>query len=83
MIDGNTLIAWGFAPGRWIKDALETANARRDGGADDDAIFAALQAMQPIETLTRTNGVPFSMLIEAENELERATSRRSPSTWMP
>ena len=55
MIDGNTLIAWGFAPGRWIKDALETANARRDGGADDDAIFAALQAMQPIETLTRTN----------------------------
>ena len=55
----------------------------RDGGADDDAIFAALQVMQPIETLTRTNGVPFSMLIEAENELERATSRRSPSTWMP
>jgi hypothetical protein len=27
----------------------------RDGGADDDAIFAALQVMQPIETLTRTN----------------------------
>jgi tRNA-splicing ligase RtcB (3'-phosphate/5'-hydroxy nucleic acid ligase) len=28
--------------------------------------------MQPVETLMRTNGVPFSMLIEAENELERA-----------
>ena len=27
MIDGNTLIAWGFAPERWIKDALATANA--------------------------------------------------------
>lgn len=72
MIDGNTLIAWGFKPGRWFKNALETANAMRAGGADDDAIFIALQAMQPIETLMRTNGVPFSMLIDAENELERA-----------
>jgi len=72
MIDGNTLIAWGFKPGRWFKDALQTANVMRAGGADDDAIFIALQAMQPIETLMRTNGVPFSMLIDAENELERA-----------
>ena len=28
-IDGNTLIAWGFRPGRWFKDALETANTIR------------------------------------------------------
>src|SRR4029078_3735390 len=71
-IDGDTLIAWGFRPGRWFKDALETANTMRDGGADDDAIFVALQAMQPIEALMRTNGLPFSMLIDAENALERA-----------
>jgi tRNA-splicing ligase RtcB len=71
-IDGNTLIAWGFRPGRWFKDALETASIMRAGGADDDAIFVALQAMQPIETLMRTNGLQFSMLIDAENELERA-----------
>lgn len=71
MIDGNTLIAWGFQPGRWFKAALENANAMQAGGADDDAIFAALQALQPVETLMRTNGVPFSMLIEAENEMER------------
>jgi tRNA-splicing ligase RtcB (3'-phosphate/5'-hydroxy nucleic acid ligase) len=57
-IDGNTLIAWGFRPGRWFKDALETANTMRAGGADDDAIFVALQALQPIETLMRTNGLP-------------------------
>ena len=71
-IDGDTLIAWGFRPGRWFKDALETANTMRAGGADDDAIFVALQALQPIEALMRTNGLPFSMLIDAENELERA-----------
>lgn len=72
MIDGNTLIAWGFRPGRWFQGALATANAMHAGGADDDAIFTALRAMQPVETLLRTNGVPFAMLIEAENEQERA-----------
>jgi tRNA-splicing ligase RtcB len=72
MIDGTTLIAWGFRPGRWFHDGLKTANAMRAGGADDDAIFTALQAMQPVETLMRTNGVPFAMLIEAASELERA-----------
>jgi len=72
MIDGNTLVAWGFKPGRWFKDALQTANAMRAGGADDDAIFAALQALQPIETLMRTNAMPFAMLIDAENDAERA-----------
>jgi hypothetical protein len=71
-IDGNTLIAWGFRPGRWFKDALESANTMRAGGADDDAIFVALQVLQPVETLMRTNGLQFSMLIDAENELERA-----------
>jgi RNA-splicing ligase RtcB len=71
MIDGTTLIAWGFKPGRWFKAALETANAMRAGGADDDSIFSALEALQPIETLMRTNGIPFAMLIDADNEQER------------
>ena len=57
-IDGNILIAWGFGPGRWFKDALETANTMRAGGVEDDTIFVALQALQPIETLMRTNGLP-------------------------
>lgn len=72
MIDGTTLIAWGFKPGSWFKAALETANAMRAGGADDDSIFIALQALQPVETLMRTNGIPFTLLIDAENEQERA-----------
>ena len=56
-IDGDTLIARDFRPGHWFRDALKTANTMRAGGADDDAIFAALQAMQPIEALIRTNGL--------------------------
>jgi len=72
MIDGNTLIAWGFKPGRWFKDALDTANAMKTNGADDNAIFIALQTLQPIETMMRTNGIPFAMMIDAVNDLERA-----------
>ncbi|WP_315729869.1 RtcB family protein [Bradyrhizobium sp. SZCCHNRI2010] len=72
MIDGNTLIAWGFKPGRWFKEALSEANAMRDSGISDNLIFERLQMMQPIETLMRTNSLPFSMLIDAENDLERA-----------
>jgi hypothetical protein len=34
MIDGNTLIAWGFRPGRW----LVTGNPMRRGGGPDDAL---------------------------------------------
>lgn len=72
MITGETLIQWGFKPGRWFKGAIEAANTMRAGGFGDDAIFSALQGMQPVETLMRTNGIPFSMMIDAENDLERA-----------
>ncbi|MCA1379460.1 RtcB family protein [Bradyrhizobium sp. BRP05] len=72
MIDGKQLITWGFKPGRWFKDALIAANAMRSGGANDDMIFKALTQMQPSEITMRTNGLPFSMLIDAENDLESA-----------
>ena len=72
MIDGKQLIAWGFKPGKWFKDALIAANAMRDGQATDEMIYNAMLRMQPVETLMRTNGIPFNMLIDAENDLERA-----------
>ncbi len=70
-ITGRELIAWGFKPGKWFPQALEKANEMRLNGADDDAIFAAVQAFQPIEVLMRTNGIPYSAFIEAETEDER------------
>ena len=72
MIDGKQLIAWGFKPGRWFKDALIAANAMRSGGANDQMIYNAMLKMMPVETLMRTNGIPFAMMIDADNDLERA-----------
>ena len=75
MIDGNTLIAWGFKPGKLFKPMMETANAMRSGGATDDAIFAALQSMVPVEMTMRTNGKPFSVAMavpETQHERDNA-----------
>ncbi len=74
MIDGNTLMAWGFKPGKWFKDALRAANEMRAGGQSDDDIFARLQEMQPVEALMRTNTLPYAMFLDAENDLERANA---------
>src|SRR3712207_2974536 len=74
MIDGNTLVAWGFKPGKWFKEALAAANEMRASGRSDDEIFAALQEMQPAETLMRTNSLPYAMFLDAENDLERANA---------
>ena len=71
MIDGATLIAWGFKPGKWFKDALTVANEMRANGRSDDEVFAFLQGLMPVETLMRTNSLPYSMFLDAENDLER------------
>lgn len=75
MIDGRTLIAWGFKPGRWFSEAIREANAMRDNGISDDLIFERLQMSQPpepVEIMLRTNSIPFAMMIDAENDMERA-----------
>ncbi|MBZ6414936.1 MULTISPECIES: RtcB family protein [Methylobacterium] len=74
MIDGATLIAWGFKPGRWFKQGLETANAMRAAGESDDAIFAQLQTLVPPETLMRTNGLPYGLFLDTETPAERANA---------
>jgi hypothetical protein len=74
MIDGATLIAWGFRPGKWFQEALPAANRMRADGRSDDEIFAALQGMMPVEALMRTNSLPYSMFLDAENDLERANA---------
>ncbi len=71
MIGGDTLIQWGFKPGKWFKSAIETANAMRSEGADDDMIFAVLDKLQPVEITMRTNKLAYSMFIDAETDLER------------
>lgn len=72
MIDGNTLMAWGFAPGRWFKAGIAKANEMRAAGASDDAIFQALQTLVPVEMTARTNGIPYGVFLDPENDGERA-----------
>lgn len=45
MIDGNTLKAWGFAPGSWFKSGIAKAVEMEAAGARQDEILAALRAM--------------------------------------
>jgi len=46
---GHDLIARGFEPGPWFKDALMVANHMEAGGAPLSAIIEAVKKMQPVE----------------------------------
>jgi RNA-splicing ligase RtcB len=80
MIDGNTLIAWGFTPGAYFKYGIGLANRMRTAGHDDDAIFVELQKLVPIETQLRTNNIPYGWFLDAETELERENARAVAAT---
>ena len=72
MITGETLIQWGFKPGKWFKDALMMAGALEAKGASQDAIFKALENLQPLEVLMRTNDRPYGVFVGAETDVEKA-----------
>jgi tRNA-splicing ligase RtcB len=57
-INGGDLIAWGYTPGAWFKDAIGQANLMQQGGADLDAIQALVSTLvpKPIETIKRQDG---------------------------
>ncbi len=73
-VTGETLIAWGFKPGSWFKAAIARAETLRAQGSDDEQLFAALQAMMPVEATLRTNGLEYGMFLDAETEQERANA---------
>jgi tRNA-splicing ligase RtcB (3'-phosphate/5'-hydroxy nucleic acid ligase) len=74
MIDGNTLIALGFAPGKWFKDAIAAANAAEASGADAAAIRRIIEeyAPPPVEVmrLRAPDSVPYHRNIRAEDPVE-------------
>jgi tRNA-splicing ligase RtcB (3'-phosphate/5'-hydroxy nucleic acid ligase) len=75
MIDGHTLIGWGFTPSSRFKELIATANDMRLRGQDDASIIAALQATLPppiVEMPLRTNTLPIGLFIEAEGEGDQA-----------
>lgn len=51
MITGKQLIAWGYPPGTYFKDALPAANAAWEAGGDEAAIRAAVDQHLPPPTI--------------------------------
>jgi len=75
-INGRDLIAWGFQPGEWFKQAVSIANAMRVEGADHAAIRAHLATLDPAAHVIpmRTNALAFGVFLDAETEAERANA---------
>ncbi len=73
VIDGKTLISWGFEPGRQFKAILARAQALADAGTASDGIIAQLQAEFPKPALLkrRDRGI-FTEAIEGETDEDRA-----------
>lgn len=69
MINGKTLIDWGFAPGPWFTDAIAAAQAAAERGEDARAAVAAV-APKPVARrgLSAPGAVPYHLNIRAENE---------------
>ena len=48
--DGSTLIAWGFRPGPWFKDAVACGRLMAAEGRAEAEIRAAITALAPVTT---------------------------------
>ena len=51
-ITGKTLIDWGYGPGSWFADAIAAAETRRQEGADEAEIKAAIDRLVPPRRLS-------------------------------
>lgn len=74
MINGTTLIEWGFKPGPLFKSMINGANDLRTLGRSDDEIIALLKEHLPVETPKiplRETPLPYSVFLEPENAIER------------
>lgn len=72
---GNSLIQWGFKPGKWFGEAIDLANSLYDDGWNTKAIKDRIAELEPAPVVTqspRTNTLPFSVFLEPENDVERA-----------
>ncbi len=69
MVTGNDLIALGFKPGKWFKEALAYINAAQLEGEAQAAYLEAFRLPAPVPLLEKP--VPFYENIRAETELEQ------------
>ncbi|ACL59130.1 RtcB family protein [Methylobacterium nodulans] len=68
MIDGSTLIGWGFKPGKWFKAGIAKAAEMETAGARQDEIIAALKTMSEVDDQSLPEVGPASLApIRREN----------------
>ncbi|NQX84837.1 MAG: RtcB family protein [Flavobacteriaceae bacterium] len=68
-ITGNTLIELGFQPNKWFKEAIAHINKNE---LDEEMMLAYLEQFRTPEPIPlHEDFIPFSINIEAENELEQ------------
>lgn len=72
-IDGHMLVAWGFQPGAYFKQALATANQVLAAGGSIHEARAAAEALRPAppQPLAVRGERPVRVFIEAETAAER------------
>lgn len=82
MITGKQLIAWGYAPGTYFKDALPAANAIAEAGGDEAAIRAAVDRFVPPPTipLRPSADLTYHVNIEASDDDDAANIESVDST---
>lgn len=72
MINGNTLIEWGFEPGKWFSEAIPEAQRLHKSGSDSESIIARLNELKPPEPLGLQSGIKYALNVNPENEDEQA-----------
>ena len=68
-ITGKHLLAMGYRQGKWFRTALDHANEHRLTG---DELTAYLDSVQPVLIEPLTEGKPYHVNIDSENEMEAA-----------
>jgi len=67
-INGDTLIAWGFRPGRWFREAIDHINA--NNMTEEEARNYLLPYTPKPAVPLNNNPAPFAINIRAEEEVE-------------
>ncbi|MBD0401700.1 RtcB family protein [Flammeovirga sp. EKP202] len=70
MINGNTLIAMGYTPGKWFKEALEYINSNELSEEEMKDYLKQFKTTPKMEL--HQESIPYAMNIKAENELEES-----------
>ncbi|HNE84506.1 MAG TPA: RtcB family protein, partial [bacterium] len=79
MISGKDLIAMGYKPGKWFKDAIEHIN---ENHLTDEKLENYLQQISPKEVLPLDKAIPYFSNIRAENEVELENIKSVDTTMM-